>query len=143
LSTQGERLKYYGIKTYGELQKFADALKISKQSLSNYITGRANIGRKLIDKLREINAPVDYILYEKTLDEIGAEPVKMTDLEKESLIALIEKLKSEKANHLLLIQQLLSDREMYEDAIKLLGAEGNAIGSIADFVAKLRQRIIK
>jgi transcriptional regulator with XRE-family HTH domain len=146
LNTLGDRLREYGEKNYESLKDFAKALGMAPSNLQKYLNNEHTPKSRFKKKLRAIGADVDYIIdgkSKRTLDEVGAEPVKMTDLEKESLIALIEKLKSEKANHLLLIQQLLSDKEVYEDAVKLLSAEGDAIGSVAQVIAKLKQRIIR
>jgi transcriptional regulator with XRE-family HTH domain len=151
LETAGERLKYYSVRAYDKDQDLAEALGMSNKNLSNYITGTNKFGMKMYKRLKNIGAPADWIVdgtgeyKERTLDEIGPGKVHFTDedKEKENLIAHIKELESANKEKTALIEELLSDKEVYENAVKLLSAGGDTLGTIAKIVSVIRSRKLK
>lgn len=58
----GQRLREFGEKHFADRHAFADALDVSYESLTNYITGRATPGNKMQAKLRSLGCDIEWLM---------------------------------------------------------------------------------
>jgi SOS-response transcriptional repressor LexA len=76
-----QRLTKFGQTRFGDKhgwqKEFADALAMSPQALSNYLSGRVAPGNAVQAKLRALGADVEYIMTGKTREQRGEEALSI------------------------------------------------------------------
>ena len=76
--TFGEKLREWGIKNYGSVNAFADALKMSRTSLSRYLNDKTEPGASILKQIRQLGCDMNWLLSDE-LELNQTKPDKMLD----------------------------------------------------------------
>jgi transcriptional regulator with XRE-family HTH domain len=103
----GERLKEFGIKKFGNVKNFAEALGIKPPSLYNYFNNKSKPGSEFLEQLMQMGCDINWLLTGVTSEDSIKKKIK--DLESEN-----QKLKSDNYKLSLEVSQLAKVAEAVE-----------------------------
>ncbi len=113
-----ERFIEFGKRKYGNAygwqKKYADALGVSPQALTPYLSGKSVPGNKLHKRLREINCDIEWLMTGKKEGEREEQPISREDIE------LLQRLKSFGIDSLDKLEKLCNPENLAKDVALLL-----------------------
>lgn len=81
----GNRLKEFGIKKYGNVKSFAEALGIKPPSLYNYFNDESKPGAEFIEQLMEMGCDINWLLTGESNEEATKKRIKELEEENKKL----------------------------------------------------------